>query len=142
MIEFHLDSRSGMAPYLQLVQQVKHALRLGFLQPGDQLPTVREVVASIAINPNTVFKAYRELERDGLVESRPGIGTFVLKTLAAPSLAHLETLRNSLRQWLYTAYQAGLDSESIVALFTDTLQHVPKEEASTQRDNTSHEQKR
>ena len=64
MIEFHLDPRSGVAPYLQIVQQVKEALRLGVLDVGDQLPTVREVVADLAINPNTVAKAYRELERE------------------------------------------------------------------------------
>ena len=131
MIEFYLDSRSGVAPYLQLVQQVKHALRMGFLQPGDQLPTVREVVAKIAINPNTVFKAYRELERDGLVESRPGLGTFVQKTLAGPSPAIQETLRKDLAQWLDSAFSAGLDTESISALFTDTLQHAKKVESSS-----------
>lgn len=131
MIEFHLDRRSGVAPYLQLVQQVKHALRLGFLQPGDQLPTVREVVARIAINPNTVFKAYRELEREGLVESRPGLGTFVHKTLAGPSLAQHEALRSSLLQWLHSAYEARLDAESIVALFTDTLHQVQREVEAT-----------
>ena len=76
MIAYRLDTRSGLAPYLQLVQQTKDALRLGVLHPGDQLPTVKEVVASIAINPNTVLKAYRELEREGLVEGRPGVGTF------------------------------------------------------------------
>src|SRR5215471_15296001 len=100
MIEFHLNSQSGVAPYLQLVQQVKHALRMGFLQQGDQLPTVREVVAKIAINPNTVFKAYRELEREGLVESRPRLGTFVQQTLAGPSPAIQERLRKDLVQWL------------------------------------------
>ena len=71
------DSHSGVPSYLQIVQQVKHALRLGLLEVGDQLPTVREVVAQITINPNTVLKAYRDLEREGLVESRPGQGTFV-----------------------------------------------------------------
>src|SRR5947208_14090003 len=85
MIAFRLETRSGLAPYLQLVHQTKDALRLGLLHPGDQLPTVKEVVASIAINPNTVLKAYRDLERDGLVEGRPGVGTFVLKTLGGPS---------------------------------------------------------
>ncbi len=59
MFEFYLDRRSGVAPYLQLVHQVEQALRLGLLQPGDQLPTMREVVGKLAINPNTVFKAYR-----------------------------------------------------------------------------------
>ena len=139
MIEFHLDSQSGVAPYLQLVQQVKHAVRLGFLQPGDQLPTVREVVSKIAINPNTVFKAYRELERDGLVESRPGVGTFVQKTLAGPPLHILETLRGNLLQWLDTAYKADLDSESIVALFTDTLRTVQEEMVTRSHDTASNE---
>ena len=128
MVEFHLERRTGVAPYMQLVQQVKQALRLGFLEPGDQLPTVREVVAQIAINPNTVFKAYRELEREGLVESRPGLGTFVQKTLASASTTHYETVRAGLLQWLHIAFQEGLDRESIVALFTDTLQHFQKED--------------
>src|SRR6266498_2145601 len=86
MIEFHLDGRSNIATYMQLVQQVKQALRLGMLEPGEQLPTVREVAESLAINPNTVLKAYRELELEGLVEGRPGLGTFVLRSLAGPSL--------------------------------------------------------
>ncbi len=79
MIEFHLDARSGVSPYLQIVHQVRQALRLGLLREGDQLPTVKEVVARLAINPNTVLKAYRELEHDGLVAARPGIGTFVIR---------------------------------------------------------------
>ena len=79
MIEFHLDARSGVSPYLQLVQQVRQALRLGLLREGDQLPTVKDVVAQLAINPNTVLKAYRELEHDGLVAARPGVGTFVTR---------------------------------------------------------------
>ncbi|MBE3560754.1 MAG: GntR family transcriptional regulator [Ktedonobacteraceae bacterium] len=127
MIEFHLEKRTGVAPYMQLVQQVKRALRLGLLQPGDQLPTVREVVTQIAINPNTVFKAYRELEHEGLVESRPGVGTFVLKSLASSSSAEQETLREELAQWLRRAFATGWDSESISALFSDTLHHLQKE---------------
>src|SRR4051794_41553491 len=77
MIEFHLDARSGVPTYLQLVQQVTQAVRLGILQPGDQLPTVKEVVASLAINPNTVLRAYRELDLEGITEGKRGIGTFV-----------------------------------------------------------------
>lgn len=127
MITFRLDTRSGLAPYLQLVQQVKHALRLGLLQVGDQIPTVKEVVATLAINPNTVLKAYRELEREGLVESRPGQGTFVLKTLAGPSLQSHAALRRSLGRWLREAHQAGLDEESITALFVDELHHISEE---------------
>ena len=81
VIEFHLDARSGVAAYQQLVQQVRHAMRLGLLQEGDRLPTVKDVVARVAINPNTVLKAYRELEYEGLVQLRPGLGTFVTRTL-------------------------------------------------------------
>ncbi|MFI5915179.1 GntR family transcriptional regulator [Dactylosporangium sp. NPDC051541] len=121
MIEFHLDGRSGVAPYLQLIQQVRHALRLGLLVEGDRLPTVKEVVAKVAINPNTVFKAYRELEYQGLVTARPGVGTFVARTLADQSLAAHDSLRADLRAWLDKARAAGLDDESVEALIASTL---------------------
>src|SRR3954468_8735846 len=100
MVTFHLDPRSGPAPYLQIVQQVEQALRLGVLDAGDQLPTVKEGVAQGAINPHTVSKAYRELERDGLVRARPGVGTFVTRTLAEGSLAAHAPLRAGLARWL------------------------------------------
>src|SRR3954470_13301093 len=118
MIEFSLDSRSGVSPYLQVVHQVRRALRLGLLVEGDQLPTVKEVVASLAINPNTVLKAYRELERDGLVAARPGVGTFVTRTLADSTFPSHAPLRKDLERWLTKARLAGLDDESIEALFT------------------------
>ena len=121
MIAFHLDTRSGVPAYLQITQQVKQALRLGMLNVGDQLPTVREVVEQVIINPNTVLKAYRELEREGLVASRPGQGTFILRTLGATSLASQAALRRSLLRWLTSAHEAGLDDESILALFTTTF---------------------
>src|SRR3982750_513713 len=107
MIEFSLDSRSGVSPYLQVVHQVRHALRLGMLREGDQLPTVKEVVGLLAINPNTVLKAYRELERDGLVSARPGVGTFVTRTLTDSSLAAPEPLRRDLVRWLLQARPGG-----------------------------------
>ena len=121
MIEFHLDKRSGVAPYQQVVQQVRHALRLGMLDLGDQLPTVKEVVTSLAINPNTVLKAYKELEHLGLVAARPGIGIFVTRTLSDDSLAAHGPLRQSLQRWLAQARRAGLDEESIEALFRDVV---------------------
>ena len=128
MIEFRLDSRSGVSPYLQLVHQVRHALRLGLLQEGDQLPTVKEVVARLAINPNTVLKAYRELEHEGLASARPGIGTFITRTLSDASLAAHGPLRRDLARWLAKARQAGLDEESIEALFRDTFRSTATEE--------------
>ena len=120
-IEFRLDTASGVPTYLQLVQQVEHALRLGYLQPGDQLPRVRDVVAGLAINPNTVLKAYRELETKGLAAGRPGQGTFVQATLSQVALPELSTLRRSLLGWLASADASGLDEDGIVALFTSAL---------------------
>jgi GntR family transcriptional regulator len=128
MIEFQLDGRSGLSPYQQLVQQVRHALRLGMLREGDQLPTVKEVVGHLAINPNTVLKAYRELEHDGLVAARPGVGTFVTATLADTSLAAHGPLRTGLQRWLGKARRAGLDDESIEALFMTTFRAEGQED--------------
>jgi GntR family transcriptional regulator len=128
MIEFHLDSASGLSPYLQLVRQVRHALRLGLLGEGDQLPTVKEVVAGLAINPNTVLKAYRDLERDGLVAPRPGVGTFVTRTLTDATLASHGPLRKELERWLSKARLAGLDDESIEALFSSTFRSTSRQE--------------
>jgi len=127
VIEFHLDSRSGVSPYLQLVHQVRHALRLGLLSEGDQLPTVKDVVGSLAINPNTVLKAYKELEHAGLVAARPGIGTFVIKTLSDASLAAHGPLRHDLARWFAKARRAGLDDESIEALYRDTFRSASAE---------------
>jgi GntR family transcriptional regulator len=120
-IEYRLDPSSGVPTYLQLVQQVEHALRLGYLNPGDQLPKVRDVVAALVINPNTVLKAYRELEIKGLAVGRPGQGTFVLATLTQVALPELTALRRSLSGWLTAADRAGLDQDGIVALFTSAL---------------------
>lgn len=128
MIEFHLEDRSGLSPYLQLVRQVRQAVRLGLLRKGDQLPTVKEVVAQLAINPNTVLKAYRELEHDGVVAARPGVGTFVTATLADASLAAHGPLRQELRRWLGKARRAGLDEESIEALFMTTFRSAARED--------------
>ena len=119
MIEFHLERGLGVAPYLQIVQQVKQALRLGMLNEGDQLPTLKEVVARLAINPNTVLKAYKELEHAGLAAARPGRGTFITATLPGASLATQIPLRRDLERWLAKARRAGLDEESIDALFRD-----------------------
>jgi len=120
-IAFRLDHASGVPTYLQLVQQVEHALRLGYLGKGDRLPTVKEVVSSLAINPNTVLKAYRELEHRGLAAGRPGQGTFVRGAPATAGLAELTTLRKSLLAWLRSADAAGLDEAGMVALFTSAL---------------------
>jgi DNA-binding transcriptional regulator YhcF (GntR family) len=120
-IEFRLDPSSGVPTYLQLVQQVEHALRLGYLKPGDQLPKVRDVVAALTINPNTVLKAYKELEVKGLAAGRPGQGTFIQATLSQVTLPELSGLRRSMLSWLADASETGLDEDGIVALFTSVL---------------------
>ena len=127
MIEFHLDGRSGVAPYMQLIHQVRQALRLGLLREGDQLPKVKDVAAGLAINPNTVLKAYRELEYEGLVAARPGVGTFVTGTLDGGPLAAHGPLRRELQRWLSKARRAGLDDESIEALFASTFRSASEE---------------
>ena len=120
-IEFRLDLGSGVPTYLQLVHQVEHALRLGYLKLGDQLPKVRDVVAELAINPNTVLKAYKELETKGLTVGRPGQGTFVETTLSQITLPELTELRRSLVAWVATAGAAGLDEDGIAALVANVL---------------------
>jgi GntR family transcriptional regulator len=127
VIGFRLDARSNVVPYLQLVEQVRQALRIGLLETGDQLPTVRDVARELAINPNTVLKAYRELELEGLVDGRPGQGTFVLRSLAGPSLANQAGLRRELLGWLRRARRAGLDGDDIVALIQTTVRDLTDE---------------
>lgn len=121
MIDFRLDRSSGVATYLQLVHQVKQAMRLGLLQAGDRLPTAKEVVNQLAINPNTVLKAYRELEREGLVAARPGLGTFVQRALGGASVSEHARLREALAGWVRDARAAGLDAEDVEALFASVV---------------------
>jgi GntR family transcriptional regulator len=129
MIEFHLDGRSGVPAYLQIVQQVKQAVRLGILRPGDQLPTVKEVVAAVVVSPNTVLKAYRELDLEGITEGRRGQGTFVADTAPAPELEDRETLQRTLLKWIDSARRAGLDADAIDALFATAVRAAFFEEA-------------
>ena len=121
MINFRVDGRSGVAPYLQIVRQVRQALRMGILDVGDQLPSVREVVTAVAVNPNTVLKAYRDLEREGLVEARAGQGTFVRARPPGPPPGTHSRLGRSLARWVREAREAGLDEESMESLLRVTL---------------------
>jgi len=121
MISLRLEPQSGVSTYLQLVQQVRQAIQLGALREGDQLPTVKEVVAELAINPNTVLKAYRELEHEGLCTGRPGVGTFVTRTLTSPSPQVQAKLRSDLARWVDRAAGAGLDTETMVGLLRSVV---------------------
>lgn len=122
MIEFHLNPRSGLSYNAQLIQQVRQAILFGRLRPGDKLPTVREVVAKIPVNPNTVLKAYRDLEHAGLIVTRLGVGTFVSEHAPQP-LAHsvYGALTRDLTKWITAARRAGMDDATIADLFDHLL---------------------
>lgn len=127
MFRFRLDASSGVPPYLQLVHQVRQSLLLGYLRQGDKLPTVKEVATDMAINPNTVVKAYRQLEHEGLAGGRPGQGTFITGTIASPSHAASESLRAALEKWFRDADEAGLSEEAITALIAVVRHDMKKE---------------
>ena len=135
MISFRVDGRSGVPPYLQIVRQVRQALRMGILNVGDQLPSVREVVAAVAVNPNTVLKAYRDLEREGLVEARAGQGTFVRARPPGPPPGTHSRLGRSLARWVREAREAGLDEESMESLLRVTLRAA--DTADSESENTA-----
>ena len=123
-VAFRLDHGSGVPTYLQLVQQVEQALRLGLLGHGDQLPTVKDVAGTLAINPNTVMKAYRELEHRGLAAGRPGQGTFITGTLPRVDPADQAALAGRLRAWMREALSSGLDDQGIAAMFAAALRDL------------------
>jgi GntR family transcriptional regulator len=124
MIEFQLDTTSGVATYLQIVQQVHQALQLGLLEPGDRLPTAQQVVAKLAINPNTVLKAYRDLERAGLVRARPGLGTFIVGTLPRTDPAAQVRFLASMTEWLRSARAAGLGPDDVEAIYRTAVRDL------------------
>ncbi|CAM4169155.1 GntR family transcriptional regulator [Kibdelosporangium persicum] len=121
VVEFRIDRGAGVPAYLQLVRQVREALRLGWLKPGDRLPTVREVVRASGVNANTVLKAYRELELSGLVEARQGSGTFVKASLGSADPHIMAELRERLAGWVKQAHAAGLEDEDVRALLRIVL---------------------
>jgi GntR family transcriptional regulator len=127
MFRFRLDASSGVPPYLQLVHQVRQSLLLGYLREGDRLPTVKELAGDLAINPNTVVKAYRQLEHEGLAGGRPGQGTFITAALAPPPPAASESLRASLEEWFRSAQEAGLSEEAVTALIAVARHDMRKE---------------
>ncbi len=127
MFRFRLDGSSGVPPYLQLVHQVRQSLLLGYLREGDRLPTVKDVASDLAINPNTVVKAYRQLEHEGLAGGRPGQGTFITGTVSAGPPDAYENLRASLEEWLRAAEEAGLSDEAVTALIAVARHDMRKE---------------
>jgi GntR family transcriptional regulator len=124
-IRFRLNASSGVPTYVQLVIQVEQALRIGYLNVGDRLPRIKEVVESLAINPNTVLKAYRELETKGIAAGRPGVGTFIVASPPTLSAEAFEKLRQEfIDGWLESATRAGLNHVDIMTLIQSTLESL------------------
>ncbi|WP_328639910.1 GntR family transcriptional regulator [Streptomyces canus] len=121
MIEYRIDRGNGVPAYVQIVEQTERALRMGLLKVGDKLPTAKEVVAATAINPNTVLRAYRDMEQAGLVELRRGLGTFVTRSLARPGAEDDSPLRGEVADWVARARAAGLERADVLALVTTVL---------------------
>jgi GntR family transcriptional regulator len=131
LIRFRLDPRSGVPAYRQLVDQVRQAVRLGLLRPGDQLPPVREVVTQVTINPNTVHRAYRDLEAEGLVAGQQGRGTFVREAAMPVTTPERQAeLHAELTAWIDRARSAGMDDEGILALVALSMR-TPQTEKET-----------
>jgi DNA-binding transcriptional regulator YhcF (GntR family) len=122
-IMFYLDRGSGVPTYLQFVHQVDYALRLGFLREGDQLPRIKDVTRTLAVNPDTVMKAYRELEFRGVAAGRPGVGTFITQAPDIADLRQMAGLQKKLAGWLGEAAAAGVDEVGMKALFTAALRN-------------------
>jgi GntR family transcriptional regulator len=118
---FRSNPASGVPVYLQLIEQVKHAIDIGALRPGDQLPAIRRVAEDLVINPNTVAKAYRELEHEGVIELRQGSGAFVSENGRASRVARVKTAQPVLQAALERLTAAGLTSEEIRRLFEAEL---------------------
>ncbi|MGW2486402.1 GntR family transcriptional regulator [Streptomyces sp. NPDC001606] len=131
MIDYRIDRGSGVPAYVQIVEQTERALRMGTLQVGDKLPTAREVVAATAVNPNTVLRAYRDMEQDGLVELRRGLGTFVTRSLARPEAENDSPLRREVADWVARARATGLERADVLALVTAALDGYDNEHVST-----------
>jgi GntR family transcriptional regulator len=110
---FRFDAGSGVPIYRQLVQQVRRDVMLGRLRPGDQLPSVSELASTLSVNPNTVMKAFSELEHQGLVVRRQGVGTFVAPAPPVASMLVEPRLLASLTRWVERARQEGLSAEEV-----------------------------
>jgi GntR family transcriptional regulator len=115
-IWLHVNIRSGVPIYVQLIEQIQHALEVGTLSPGDSLPSVRELASELSIAPNTIAKAYNELQRMGLIESRAGKGTIVLGEVE-------ETVRARQQEALIERLQAVVHDASKLGMSAETLQH-------------------
>jgi GntR family transcriptional regulator len=113
---------SGVPIYVQLKEQIRHAIETGALIPGDQLPGIRSLAETLVINPNTVIKVYRDLEQEGVLEIRHGLGAFIASRRRRRSKTdELRDAQRQVREFLETLKQQGLDEGEIRRLFEAEL---------------------
>ena len=126
-----IDSRSGVPIYLQIIEQVKRSVAIGVLAPGEQLPTVKQLALDLTVNPNTVARAYRELERDDVIETAPGRGSFVRGNGSAEAArtAASDLTALAIDQAVREAKSVGLSPQQVRAHFQTALQRWFPEEA-------------
>ena len=126
---FSINPSSGIPLYRQILQQLRERILGGQVNRGEQLPSVRELSAQLGINPLTVAKVYQYLERDGLVETRRGQGTFVAMSVReVPASARKKHLEPALRQLVTEALHVGMDEEELGRLLTETFQKIKTED--------------
>ena len=119
-----VDARSGVPIYVQIVDQVRHAVEVGSLEPGDKLPTVRALAKEQTVAPNTIVKAYNELQRSGLIESRPGVGTVVASGGDVAREQRVEALRERLVVLVRDAVGLGLTEDDLWEYFQVEFERV------------------
>jgi GntR family transcriptional regulator len=123
-----IDPRSGVPIYVQIVDQVRHAVDVGGLRPGERLPTVRRLAGELAIAPNTIVKAYNELQRMGLVESRPGVGTVVAAGVEEVARERrVEEIFERLRRLVRDAAALGISEDDLWASLDAEFERIPRD---------------
>ena len=124
-----INARSGVPIYVQIVDQVRHALEVGGLRPGERLPTVRRLAGELAIAPNTIVRAYNELQRVGLVESRPGVGTVVAEGVEEVARERrVEEIFERLRVLVRDAAALGVSEDDLWAGLDSEFERIPVSE--------------
>jgi len=135
---FHIDPHSGIPIFRQLIDQVKLHIATGTLQPGDELPSIRTVAVPLGVNPMTISKAYSILERDGVLERRPG-RPLVVRALATEQImtTKIDQLQESLRVTVTMVHQLGIEPKNAVRIFESMLGQEPADPADGRKEDQS-----
>ena len=121
IMQFYIDSKNGIPIYIQLKNQIKQRIASGSLQPGDKLPTVRELAVKLTINPNTVAKVYKQLENEGLIETKRGVGTYIAERPDNSGIIPEKELDQALDKLITKAFQLGVKPEVLQKRFNKKI---------------------